>query len=304
MHERRKRIEKIFLGVSLAGALYVLTELVLQIFGASICHTEGCKVVAQYARFGDVSMLLIGLLLFAGLAALAALNLDSGREGFAKYINLIVITALASEGYFTGYQAFSIHAPCLFCLTVFGLLVVLGLLRLFSGEREIIAGFAAMAAVFSLMYLVLPAGGAAHIPDDGQFVLFYSKECKYCAQVIKEIDDNKIPVKHVLVTEYSAFLKGMGIDHVPTLYVNKGYEKTFLTGKDAIESYLHCKAQEGARPETSPTGTTAAARKADPKAEKSGAGKAENLLNAGGKTFEVIQPSSEDGMCKENEECK
>ena len=46
--------------------------------------------------------------------------------------------------------------PCIFCLVVFGLLTTLGLLRLLQGEREIIAGFAAMAGVFSLCYLILP----------------------------------------------------------------------------------------------------------------------------------------------------
>jgi len=184
MQERQERAGKIFFGVSMVGALYVLTELILQALGTSICLTGGCRTVAQYARFGDASILIIGLALFSSLTALSFESLYRGRQGLEKYVDIFLIAALAGEGYFTGYQAFSIHEPCFFCLTVFGLLVILGVLRLISGKREIIAGFAAMATVFSLLYIVLPAGGSVHIPDDEQFVLFYSKECMYCAQVI------------------------------------------------------------------------------------------------------------------------
>ena len=285
----------------MAGVLYVLAELILQAFGKSICYTEGCKVVAQYVRFGDSSILIIGFLMFAALAALTALNLNSGRETFEKYINIILIAALASEGYFTGYQAFSIHVPCFFCLTLFGLLFVLGVLRLLSGEREIVAGFAAMAVVFSLLYLVLPAGGAVHLPADEQFVLFYSKECKYCAEVIGEIEESRIPVKHVLVNEYSDFLRSMGIEHVPTLYVNTPYEKLFITGKEPIESYLHCKSQ-GAAAERKKT--VERQKKKAGNAQTGGTGTAPGIFSVPDTQIQVIQPPAGEGMCKENEECK
>ena len=303
MQVRQHRAGKIFLGVSIAGALYVLTELVLQAFGTSICHTSGCKTVAQYARFGDASILIFGLALFSSLAALDFASLYRGRRGLDKYVDTILIAALAGEGYFTGYQAFRIHEPCFFCLTVCGLLVILGVVRLISGRREIVAGFAAMATVFGLLYIILPAGGSVHIPDDEQFVLFYSKECKYCAQVIEDIEKNAIPVKHVLVSEYSSYLKSMGIEHVPTLYVNNGYEKTFLTGKDAIESYLLCKTRKDPVPPAVQASSAAPARKAV-QTRRDGAVSHENVLNSSDSSSEISLPDPKEGMCRENEKCK
>ncbi|HTP03682.1 MAG TPA: glutaredoxin domain-containing protein [Nitrospirota bacterium] len=257
--------------------------------------------MAQYTRFGDASILIIGLALFSSLAALSFGSLYRGRQGLEKNVNLILIAALASEGYFTGYQTFSIHFLCFFCLTVFGLLVILGILRLVSGEKEIVAGFAAMAAVFSLLYLVLSANGSVHIPDDDKLVLFYSKECKYCTQVIDEIEKNGIPVKHVLVTEYSSFLKSMGIEHVPTLYVNNGYEKTFLIGKDAIESYLLCKTTDGLGGKAAHVNSAAPAGTAAAQTGKNSEAANENLLHSEDKPFQIFQPSSKEGMCKEDE---
>ena len=303
MQDRQERAGKTFLGVSMVGVLFVLTELILQAFGTSICHTSGCKTVAQHARFGDVSILIIGLALLSSLAALSFGSLYRGRQGLEKHVDIILIAALAGEGYFTGYQAFSIHEPCFFCLTVFGLIVILGFLRLISGKREIVAGFAAMATVFSLLYLILPAGSSVHIPDGEQFVLFYSKECKYCAQVIDEIEKKGIPVKHVLVSEYSSYLKSMGIEHVPTLYVNNGYEKTFLTGKDAIESYLLCNNKKDAVPASAAASSSAPAGKAA-RTKGDGAVSHENFLGSGDKSFQISPPDHSEGMCKENEKCK
>jgi len=302
MQDRQERAGKIFLGVSIAGALYVLTELVLQAFGTSICHTNGCKTVAQHARFGDASILVIGLALFSSLAALDFASLYRGRRGLDKYVDTILVAALAGEGYFTGYQAFRIHEPCFFCLTVFGLLVILGVVRLISGRREIVAGFAAMVTVFSLLYIILPAGGSVHIPDDEQYVLFYSKDCKYCAQVIDDIEKNAIPVKHILVSEYSSYLKSMGIEHVPTLYVNNGFEKTFLTGKDAIESYLLCKTRKDPVPSAVRASSAAPAGKAK-RTGRDGSLSDENFLNSGDNSSQILLPAPKEGMCKENEKC-
>lgn len=299
MRGKKAAIGKIFLSVSILSALFVLTEIVLQSAGKSICSSVGCKVVARYARFGDISLLLAGLLTFSLLAAFTVISLYFNKPAFEKYINLVLTVSLACEGFLTGYQAFRIHLPCTFCLAVFGLLVILGLLRLFSGEKEIVAGFAAMAAVFSLLYLILPAENTVRIPEDKQFVLFYSRDCKYCAAVMNELNESKIPVDHVLVNEYAGFLQRMGIEHVPTLYVNNKNEKIFLTGKDEIENYLLSRPKEG----TAATGAVKR-RKTTMPAGKSGGPAMKGILNSRDESFPLVLPSSEAGMCKENEECK
>jgi uncharacterized membrane protein/glutaredoxin len=297
-----KLADKLFSIVSGLGALFVLTEAVLQSMGKSICPAEGCQLVARYARYGDVSILLFGILLFAVLFLLSIKNLKRGNPALNNTINLILVASLASEGFFTGYQAFRVHAACVFCLTVFGFIIVLGLLRLLSGHREIFAGFASLIAIFSLFYLVLPAQQTVAFPSDKKMVLFYSENCKHCGEVLKAIDEKKLPVDHIIVKEYTGFLKSMGIEHVPTLYVNNNNEKIFLTGRDAILSYLACKqAGTAAKP--------AKTEKQQPNREnKSGAqGRAFNLEHLGGKTgqtFTIVVPSSNEDACQADQNCK
>jgi hypothetical protein len=247
MEEKNKMMVKVFSGLSLVGLLFVLTETILHLLGTSICAAEGCTLVAGSTRFGDISILLIGLSLFSLLAVLGIMSIYRAGPGLENAVDLVLIVSLASEGFFTGYQAFRLHAACLFCLIVFGFLVLLAGLRLIQGRKAVIAGFASLAAVFSLFYLVLPVDGTVAIPSGKQFLLFYGEDCKYCTEVIKEFEEKQIPVQHVPVKEYSGFLKRMGIEHVPTLFVNKNNEKIFLTGKEAILSYINCAEDKAAQ---------------------------------------------------------
>ena len=163
MQDPQTLVDKLFLIISIVGTLFVLTEMALRYFSKSVCSAVGCKLVARYARFGDISILLIGLLTFSLLIACTIMSSYFNKTAFGEYINLILIVSLACEGHFTGFQAFRIHMPCKFCLTVFGFIFTLGLLRVLQGEREIITGFAAMAGVFSLCYLILPVESTVQV---------------------------------------------------------------------------------------------------------------------------------------------
>ena len=301
MQERKNTYGKIFLALSSLAAIFVLAEIVMQSFGKSICQTEGCKFVALHVRYGDISILLIGLVTFFLLAVLSYLDLYLGKKGMGSLINLVLIVSLACEGFFTGYQAFSIHTPCLFCLIILAFMSVLGIIRLLAGEREVIAGLLSLAAVFSMFYLVLPAGVTVDLPASDHFILFFSKDCKYCAEVIQNLDEKKIAVKHLDVTEYSAFLKSMGIDTVPTLMVNAPSQKLFITGKDAIISHLLACTQPQETKTSEKKKTKKEASSAGP---TPGGGKAGDifimppLLTAPGATAET------EGVCKQDEVCK
>jgi uncharacterized membrane protein len=304
MHARKLKYNKSFLFVSALALIFVVTELVFQYYGTSICYTEGCKLVSQQVRFGDISILLIGLVTFALLTALSAKGLYGAKTDFGRYINIIMVASLASEGFFAGYQAFSLHRACLFCLVLFTLIVILGILRFLSGEREMLAGFASLATVFSLFYLIMPVGMTLSLPTENRLILFYSKECKHCAEIIKELEDRKITVTHLQAPEYAAFLKSMGIDKVPTLYVNDPYQKTLLTGTEAIRRYL--------------IACTAPAKPTEKTKKKTSSGKADGPVKADKGNIDmpvdifsqpgILNPPGEttpaDGMCKEDEICK
>ena len=273
----------------------------MQFFGKSICPYEGCKMTARYARFGDVSIFAIGLATFLSLAVLTGLNRSMMSPAIDRFINWILIAALAAEGFFMGYLVFRVHTICLICVSIFCFMVLLGITRLLAGETNILAGFGALAAVFLLQYLVLPAGIPVHLPANDRFVLFYGKDCRHCAEVLKDLDEKKITVTHLEVGEYAAYLKSMGIDTVPTLMVNAPYQKLFITGKDSILSYLlactlpqEAKAKEGRKTKV----------RASAVVTKPVTGPAIDIFNQPSLLTSPSESAANDGMCKQDEVCK
>jgi hypothetical protein len=306
MHHRRKVYDTVFLATAVLGALFIITELIFQSFGKSICPTEGCKVISQHSRFGDVSILLIGLVTFAALAVLSFLSQYRNRSPYERYINLILVVSLAAEGFFVGYQAFSIKTACVVCLITFCFFLVLAILRLFSGEKEVIAGFMSFAGVFALFYLILPAGGTVHLPEE-ELILFYSKDCKYCTEVIEKIKANNINVAHLLAGEYSGFLKNMQIEHVPTLFVNKKNQKMFLTGKEAIDQYLFCKPEAQGETTSGPEAATKSKKEVSSRGN-TGSGESNKAFIPLNNPSDIILHSADEGVCsedrKQDEKCE
>jgi len=291
----------LFLAVSALSTLTLLVEAVLQFYGKSICATEGCKVVTQFTRFGDLTMVLLGLGTVALITILAAQEMRSVSPRSERIINFLLVVSLAGEGFFVGYQLFRLHAVCVFCLGIFCIFFVLGGLRILSGQREVIAGFGALFAVLSLFYLILPAGGTA-LPRDAKYILFYSADCKYCSEIRKELDERKIDVRHVAIQEYAATLKNLGIEHVPTLMVNGAQEKIFLTGTDAIRRHLLTCEQGPPDPQKRQASRTARRSGKSQATADQGAGSLIPFSPGGGSNF-IFSPLPDTGVCKENVKC-
>ncbi len=231
------RIDRLFLFFAIIGLLFVTAEFIVQFFGFSICQTEGCELVAKQVRFGEWIILLIGSITFLTLLV-SHIKFKKNKKILWGQINLFtLIIALACEGFFTGYQAFRLFAPCYFCLIVFLLIVILGILKFLEGEKIVLAGFGAMAGVFLLLYLILPVNAADKVPDK-PLILFYSNNCKHCREIMEELKFKKIDIPHVLVDDYSNFLKNVGIKYVPVLFINLPWEKRFIVGASQIREHL------------------------------------------------------------------
>lgn len=292
----------LFLIVSVLGSLYLAVEAVFLSQGRSICAGEGCTVVAQYSRFGDLAFVLAGLVVMVALAAAAATTMRKERPLVEAMTDGILIAALSAEGFLGGYQFFWLGTVCTFCISIFGLFVMLGLLRFAAGRRGVVAGFIALAAVMLLFLAVLPAG-APPLPADAKLVLFYSTECRHCAEIRTELEASGLEVTHLLSKEYSPTLRGLGIEEVPTLLVNGPYERMLLTGTRAIRGYL---ASCGTR--TTPPG--AALKGGPPGGKAEGrpttappAGKSFELFTAPGGPGSILNAPSDDGLCKEQQKC-
>jgi hypothetical protein len=254
--------------------------------------------VGRITRFGDLSTVLIGFLALGLLSLLSGLTLR-GPSGLAdSAINLVLITALAAEGFFIGYQIFWLPDLCLFCLSVLGIILILGLLRLLSDWKAAAAGFAALAVVLCFVGLVLPPRGMA-LPSDKKMILFYSEDCRYCKDIKKEIDQSKFDITPLLVKDYTGTLKNLGVDSVPTLYVNGRYEKIILTGKEAIRRYLiACQSPE--KPTPSGSSAPASIKKSGSKSGGSVSGSTPSPWSA---TNPIFNPSHDEGLCKDTQNC-
>lgn len=296
MQEQNRIYGKIFLAVSTIGMLFVLTEIIMQLAGKTICFTEGCKIVAQIVRYGDISILVLGMVMFSSLAVLSKWSLTSSKPTLERVINFLIIVSLACEGFFMGYLAFRLYTVCIFCVIVFSLLVTLGVLRLLARHHEVFAGFAALAAIFTLLYLVMPTGITAKLPENERLILFYSKDCKYCAEIKNELEASNLTVKHLDVGPYAGLLKNISVEGVPTLVVNEQNQKIFLVGQEAIRRYLRvCKQAEKPAP-----------KKQSGKATTSSKAIGNELpLNIFIQPGILTQPSGTPaGLCKEEEVCK
>jgi hypothetical protein len=302
MNARKLILGKIFMVVSSIGALFVLAEIIMQSIGKSICLTTGCRLAAQTVRFGEISILATGFLMFASLAALSAVSLRFTNPIYERLINILVITSLACEGFFMGYLTFRLYAVCVFCVIVFGFLITLGTLRLIAREYEVIAGFAVLAAVFTLFYLVQPVGITATLPENGRFFLFYSKDCKYCDETKTQLEKEKIPVIYLEANAYRGLLKGLGIEHVPTLVVNDRYEKAVFVGQEAIKRYLLACSQSDQsvkRPRMNAKPSTADRLKPMNNGELK-----MDFFTAGTVISRPEDTASGGGLCKQDEICK
>ena len=151
--------------------------------------------------------------------------------------------------------------------------------------------------VLCFVGLVLPPQGTA-LPSDKKMILFYSEECRHCAEIKEEIEKSKLDITPVLVKDYTATLKNLGVDSVPTLFVNGHYEKLILTGKEAIRRYLAaCQSSE----KPIPSGSDAPASKKDhPRIREF---RTSGPLSPLGAPNPIFNPSTDEGLCKENQKC-
>lgn len=244
MKKRSDSYNKLFSFFSFFGIVLVSVELTLNFFGKKLCQTEGCELVAKQVRYGDWVILVLGLLIFLFIFITYRISLVKIKQGdeikaefYDRLCSYVLIISLACEGFFTGYQAFRLFTPCYFCLIVFATIVILGLIKLVMGSWELVSGFGALIGVFVLFYLVLPVGTIGKVPENN-LIIFYSENCKHCKELMKELEEKKLQIPHVLIDDNPNFLKNVGIDKVPVLFINLPGEKRFLVGLSNIRSYL------------------------------------------------------------------
>lgn len=219
-----------------AGFIIVLTEFILHIHGKSICTTQGCRIVESFVKGGDLILLISGLALFITLIFVSLYKFPSKIQPLIEYFHSgILILALSVEGYLLGFQSFVVREFCIFCITVFGIILLSCLFRLIRKRFEIIYAFSCFISIFLITYFVNPEIG--QIPSS-QYVLIYSKECQHCEEVIQFCKTHSISVQAIEAKEITGALRTLKIQHVPVLFCDEGATKKFIIGQDNIKEYL------------------------------------------------------------------
>ncbi len=216
-----------------AGIILTLSELILKLFHSSICSTQGCIFIANSVKYSD------SIIVVSGLAVFVAIFLLSFKkdERSVMLINQLLIISLSAEGVFVGYQLFRAKHICLFCISIFGVFLIISLIQLSKKHFYVITGFASFFTILFLFYILKPVNTQAPTMNK-PLVLIYKKGCSHCEKVIQEAKKNKINICMIKANSCMALLKSLNIKEVPLLIINKSGEKKIIIGEQRILQYL------------------------------------------------------------------
>lgn len=249
------------------GIIVSATALVSQIRLDRPCPTEGCSIVGAYASYGEIPMILLGIILFALLFFGGICSCFSGKWVTAitntmKIIRLnpplcmeiLLVSSLALEGYLVAFQLFVAQAVCVFCLTVFALLVLTTVFFAVSVRPEILPRAGAVFATVFLGFILVSPGNnmkVTRLPDmaenriqkgnpSEEFYLIYGKECPHCESIIRYCSEfnGNIDVKLCPIEKSGPLLSVLGINSVPTMIVNAPGRMEIIVGENRIIEYI------------------------------------------------------------------
>ena len=262
--ETRKKVTLALAG--LGGVLTAVQMAFLALKGTPACVSNGCRIVEESVSLGPLWFNAAGLAFF--LVVMAAAWAGRRRERSPLLLTTLLLAAVAVEGVLVGYQTFILHTFCPYCLTVFGILV---LLNLAQGARHLFTASACFAAPFLFMAVLTTDVSSRHVNLDmgtyavkecdhpnKELYLIFSQDCPHCRRVLKALEGctrcqfHFNPIKRIvrpvlphLVPRPSydprinvATLRILGIDSIPVLIDKSPQGLLFIKGDKAIIDYI------------------------------------------------------------------
>lgn len=252
--------------VSAVGLLYSAFGAGMMVLKDKLCGTEGCHIIASYAVFGEMTMLVTGGLFFALSMALCWMLWDDAERSIrlgrlnvraSSLLEALLLGAVGFEGYLVGFQLFAAHAVCVYCVGVLAIVVVLFTAYTTAyRSRLLLPGVALWATMVMAPGMVAMKAEATDLDrvaieriqkglSDQEYYLIYSKSCTNCEEVIKYCKteyQGDINLALCPADKSASALKALKIDSVPALIVNGKTKKEILVGKTAIMEHLQAKA--------------------------------------------------------------
>ncbi|WP_456456246.1 hypothetical protein [Nitratifractor sp.] len=209
---------------------YIGYETWLKLHHLSLCSATGCRLAGELLRFPSIYLNYMGLAAVGAILLFGLFSLFS--RAFEKLYFIALYTAIAFESVMIGYQIFANPEPCLFCLGVYGGLL---LIALASRPRWLLYALPMIFALFfALGDLAIPRNEAL-IKGDGLY-LVASDHCPHCQKVKKYFAEHHIAYHKLSVNDPSVrhLAKALGITEIPILIRRKGGVTTILYGDRPI----------------------------------------------------------------------
>jgi len=256
--------------IALIASLVVGVQIIVAIIvGSSICPTQGCKIVEGLMIISPLLLNFLGLLFFQMVFWIRGLKKKTFC-GIAP-LGVLLLCGLVFDSILLGYQVYVAQTFCLYCLVVFGFVLLLNLL---NGRKQVILGLAVMGVTlfsFSIMSFVpgtrvsktfslknTAYGMKSCSSATKEIYLLFSSKCSHCQSIIKSmnqcnscdlylnpIDDiETLDIDGIELNEgFSPRINGhiltvLGIDTVPVL-VSKGPDTySIIKGEKNILNYI------------------------------------------------------------------
>ena len=252
---------------SFVTVIQVVSEL---IFGSAICPNEGCKVVEGLTAIPPLYFNLLGLIFFQ--CVFWGLRLQ--KRGIVPPIDLLgvlLISGLVFDSVLLAYQIFVAQTFCGYCLLIFVLVLLLNILH---GKRQIMIGLAALSVtLFSFSALTFTPTGVFSQSEPlktasyglkscsaptKEIYLIFSSNCPYCENVlqtlstcnscdlylnpidrIESLDNMVLELNPDFAPDVNRLVLGvLGIDTVPVLVVKSPEGFRLIRGEKKIVNYV------------------------------------------------------------------
>ncbi len=223
-----KFISRVLLPILLLA--YIGYETWLKLHHLSLCSATGCRLAGELLRFPSIYLNYMGMAAVGAILLFGLLSLF--RPAFEKLYFIALYAAIAFESIMIGYQIFANPEPCLFCLGVYGGLL---LIALASRPRWFLYTLPAIFALFfALGDLAIPKNQAL-VQGDGLY-LIASDHCPHCRKVKEYFKEHKVNYRLLSVNDPSVrhLAKALGISEIPILIRREGVRTLILYGDRPI----------------------------------------------------------------------
>lgn len=248
---KNKKIKILNLLLSLIGLSLISIEIYLNFKNGTLCKNKGCILVHTLDTYLILNYL--GFLIFFYFFIVSVLDFVNFYFGFLfKLKTYLLCLCVIVEGYFIGFQMWSLKEYCYYCLIIASIIFLSFLLDYIYPEKERnifsleivkntlpyklgILGF------FSLLiasYLVKFPINSLNLNSP---IIFYKNNCPYCEQIINYAKEKEIKVKFYKVEKFIPFLKTLNLNSVPILIYKENGKIFILNGFKEIKEWLDSK---------------------------------------------------------------